>query len=98
MHSILSELEQTQKEFWNVPRVTGMFLHTLACGAKNILEIGTSNGYSGIWLASSGAKLTTIEFWQKRLDLAVENFSRCNLAVNTLQGDALEILSRLKQL
>jgi predicted O-methyltransferase YrrM len=96
MRSTLDELERTQKEFWNVPRVTGMFLHTLARGA-NVLEIGTSNGYSGIWLASAAAKLATIEFWDKRLDLARENFAKCGLEVNTIQGDALEVLRGLDE-
>jgi predicted O-methyltransferase YrrM len=95
--ALLASLEQTQKEFWNIPRVTGMFLHALARGAERILEIGTSNGYSGIWLASAGAKLTTIEFWDKRLDLAKENFAKCGLEVNTLQGDALEVLRGLDE-
>ncbi len=95
MHSILNNLELTQKEFWNVPRVTGMFLNLLARGCGSILEVGTSNGYSGIWLASSGARLTTIEFWDKRLDLAKENFKKCNLDVKTIQGDALEVLQGL---
>ena len=44
---ILAELEKTQKEFWNVPRKTGILLNTFIkmMNAKSALEIGTSNGY-----------------------------------------------------
>ena len=69
---ILSDLEKTQKNFWNISRVTGEFLYTLilASNSQNVLEIGTSNGYSGIWLGKAlektGGHLTTIEFWEKR--------------------------------
>ena len=41
--NILSELEKTQKNFWNISRVTGEFLYTLikAANCQNALEIGT---------------------------------------------------------
>jgi predicted O-methyltransferase YrrM len=101
--SLFTELEHTQKEFWNVSRATGMFLYVLARsqGAKNVLEIGTSNGYSGLWLGSAmketGGKLTTIEFWDKRLSVAKENFAKCGLSgyIEPIQGDALEVLAAL---
>ena len=53
--NIMTELEKTQKEFWNVPRKTGILLNTFIkmMNAKSVLEIGTSNGYSGIWLAKA---------------------------------------------
>jgi predicted O-methyltransferase YrrM len=95
INEVLSGLEQTRRDFWNVPRVTGMFLNLLARQSTNILEIGTSNGYSGIWLASSGTPLTTIEFWEKRRELALANFKQCGLKVNSLQGDALEVIKTL---
>ena len=48
---VFKELEVTQKQFWNVARSTGNFLNMLIKmnGCKSGLEIGTSNGYSGIW-------------------------------------------------
>ena len=48
---VFNELEATQKQFWNVARSTGNFLNMLIKmnGFKSGLEIGTSNGYSGIW-------------------------------------------------
>jgi predicted O-methyltransferase YrrM len=31
------------------------------CGARRILEIGTLTGYSAIWLARTGAQVTTLD-------------------------------------
>ena len=51
----LSELEKTQKEFWNIPRKTGVLINTFIkmMNIQNALEIGTSNGYSGIWIGKA---------------------------------------------
>lgn len=103
---ILQGLEETSKDFWNISRETANFLNMLIkiSKSKNALEIGTSNGYSGIWLASAlketGGKLTTIEFWEKRLSVAKENFIKCNVdtIITTKQGSALDILeSEIKE-
>ncbi len=102
---ILKELEKTQKQFWNISRTTAEFLYNLIVDSKskNVLEIGTSNGYSGIWLAKAlkktGGKLTTIEFYDKRLDIAKENFIKCNVAdiIETKKGDAATILEYLPE-
>ncbi len=97
----LAGLEETQKQFWNIPRVTGglinMFIKMM--NIKNALEIGTSNGYSGLWIAKAlketGGKLTTIEFYEKRQSIAIENFKKCGVmdVVKPLQGDAIETIS-----
>ena len=82
---ILSKLEKTQKSFWNLDRYCANFLHELILmkNAQNVLEIGTSNGYSGIWilkaLENTKGKLTTIEFWEKRQRIARQNFAKLNL-------------------
>ena len=46
---VLASLEETQKSFWNISRVTGEFLYTFirSANCKNVVEVGTSNGYSG---------------------------------------------------
>lgn len=80
---ILSLLEKTRTEFWNLDRECANFLNTLIKinKSKNVLEIGTSNGYSGIWilkaLKETKGKLTTIEFWEKRQSTARKNFAFC---------------------
>ncbi len=82
---ILSSLDKTREDFWNVDNESANFLNLLIkmSNAKNALEIGTSNGYSAIWLAQAlketGGKLTTIEFWDNRLNVAVENFKKARV-------------------
>lgn len=100
---VLKELEKTQKEFWNISRVTAEFLYNMIVdsNSKSVIEVGTSNGYSGIWLGKAlkktGGKLTTIEFYDKRLDVAKENFAKCGVAdvIETRKGDAATILEYL---
>jgi len=100
---ILKNLEKTQKEFWNISRTTAEFLYNFIVDSKSqsVIEVGTSNGYSGIWLGKAlkktGGRLTTIEFYDKRLDIAKENFQKCGVAdiIDTKKGDAATILEYL---
>ena len=101
----LKELEKTQKEFWNIARETANFLNILikASKTKNMLEIGTSNGYSAIWFAlalkETDGKLTTIEFWDKRQSIARENFKICGVddIITPKLGSAFDIMEELYQ-
>lgn len=102
---VLAELEKTQKQFWNVPRKTGVLLNMFIkmMNAKSVLEVGTSNGYSGIWLAKAlketGGKLTTIEYYDKRQSVAIENFKICGVddVVRPLQGSACDVIESLDE-
>ncbi len=102
---VLLSLEKTQKQFWNISRVTAEFLYDLIVDSKSqsVIEVGTSNGYSGIWLAKAlkrtGGRLTTIEFYDKRLDIAKENFKICQVddIIDTKKGDAATILEYLPE-
>ena len=67
---ILSVLEAMRKEgrtYLSVPPEDGRALRLLAeaAGAKTVVEIGTSTGYSGLWfclaLQATGGHLTTFE-------------------------------------
>jgi len=96
----LAELEKTQKDFWNIPRKTGVLINMFIkmMNIQSALEIGTSNGYSGLWIAKAlkqtGGKLTTIEFYDKRQSIAIENFKKCgvNDIIKPLQGSACEVI------
>ena len=63
----------------------GQFLSILVkgCNAKNILEIGTSNGYSTLWLANAveetNGNVTTVELSSERVGEALVNFEKANL-------------------
>jgi len=102
---ILQYLEKDAREN-SVPIIgplCGNVLSLIAtgCHAKNILEIGTATGYSGIWLArvakKNSGKLITIEMDRKRLEIAQKSFSEAGVAdtVKVLQGDTKEIVPKI---
>lgn len=67
----------------------------------NLLEIGTSNGYSTIWLAwatlETGGRVTSIDIDGERLAMAEANLNRVGLRerVTLVRGDATQILASL---
>ncbi len=85
--------------------LVGRLLYNLARSSqtKKVLEIGTAIGYSGIWLGRAVAPLkgtvTTIDKDPKRVKWAEKNISEAELqkVIKVLEGDALEILSTLKE-
>jgi caffeoyl-CoA O-methyltransferase len=87
----------------NVPEVDGETLHDLVLEHKfrHAVEIGTSTGHSGIWiawaLAKTGGKLVTIELDERRHRIALANFREAGLAeyVDARLGDAHEIVPQL---
>ena len=103
--SILDDMDRNQRRgMMNVPIEDGRVLRLLteATGAKHVVEIGTSNGYSGIWfclaLRTTGGKLTTHDIDEGRAALARENFKRAGVdkLVTLVFGDAHETVTRLK--
>src|SRR5262245_37242447 len=86
----------------NITRDTGEFLAVLvhATGARRVLEIGTSNGYSTLWLAEAaktiGGSVTTIEFAEYKVGLAAKNFGRSGLSpfIRLVHEDAGAFLKR----
>ena len=104
--SILEDMDQNQRRgMMNVPQEDGRILRMLteAIGAKHVVEIGTSNGYSGIWfclaLRTTGGKLTTHDIDEGRASLARENFKRAGVdnMVTLVMGDAHETVTRIKE-
>lgn len=101
----LDELEKTADQFWNITPDIGNILNMLIkiAEAKECLEVGMSNGYSAIWfleaLKSIGGHLTSIEFYENRVEMAKSNFEFCGLSdyITVLQGRALDILPTLTQ-
>jgi caffeoyl-CoA O-methyltransferase len=79
---------------------SGRFLYVLALakGVKSIVEVGTSHGYSTLWLASAakvnGGKVVTCDMNVERLGAARANFAEAGLAdvIEILEGDARETL------
>ena len=66
-----------------------------------ILEVGTAIGFSALLMseyAGPQAHITTIEKYEKRIPIAVENFKRAGKAdrITLLEGDAFEMLPQLE--
>ena len=89
----------------NVDTLHGRLLWILteAVNAQRVVEIGTSNGYSALWiclgLKTTGGKLITHEIDPQRASLARENFKRAGVAdlVTVVEGDAHATVTRLKE-
>jgi predicted O-methyltransferase YrrM len=70
-----------------------------ATRARSVLELGTSNGYSTLWLAEAvrehGGRLTSVEIDAGRSAQAAANLERAGLAdaVELRVGDAAEALA-----
>lgn len=70
-------------------------------GAKDVLEIGTSIGYSTVSMAQAirkfNGKVTTIEYDERVAAIAKENFLKIGLdhCIHMEIGDALEVMPRL---
>jgi predicted O-methyltransferase YrrM len=69
---------------------------------RQVLEIGTSNGYSAIWLADAlrhtpDARFVSIERFPEKLARARHNLDRAGLlaAVKLIEGDATDIVRSL---
>ena len=86
----------------------GMFYNILlkSIDAKNILEIGTSVGYSGLWFADAvgskydiGGKIITIDREKFKIDNAVKNFEEAGVRslIKIRDGEARKILHDIKE-
>jgi len=103
----LAALDEMTKGQWhlNVTTREGRVLRQLAeaTGAKRVVEIGTSSGYSTIWLAlavrSTSGKVFTHEIDPKMVRLASENFKKAGVddVISIVEGDAHETVKQHKE-
>jgi predicted O-methyltransferase YrrM len=100
---VIADVGRNQR-YLSVPEEDGRLLRILAesMGAKHVVEIGTSTGYSGLWLllglARGGGRLTTYEIDRGRYDVARDSFERAGVGKYVVQvlGDAHQEVKRLK--
>jgi predicted O-methyltransferase YrrM len=91
-----------QHKMLNITPDTGPFLSILIqnCRARRVLEVGTSNGYSTLWIADALTRtdgvVITVEIQNHKIAKAKENFMRSGLSerIQQVQGDAGEYLKK----
>ncbi len=89
---------------WNVPPEDGRLLYDLILenGYRRVLEVGTSNGYSALWmglaLKQTGGELITIEINEQRAREAELNLKQAGLSevVDVRLNDALDEIPQIK--
>jgi len=89
-----------------IPPETGKFLSILAASAPDgeFLEIGTSAGYSTMWISlacrARGNKVKTFEILEAKIKLAKETFQESKIAdyVELVEGDARDFLQAEKNI
>jgi caffeoyl-CoA O-methyltransferase len=102
--STIDEAVSAGELYANVPAADGKMLRLLAeaVNAKNVIEIGTSTGISGMWfcmaLEKTGGRLTTFEFDPRRAALARAHFKKAGVdrLVTLVEGDAHKNITSLK--
>jgi predicted O-methyltransferase YrrM len=99
LETIEKEKLENNNPCWIITRDTGEFLNKLIRdnNFRKVLEIGTSIGYSGIWMAEAlshtGGKLYTVESHNGRFKTAEQNISNAGLTayVQQLKGHAPDV-------
>jgi predicted O-methyltransferase YrrM len=100
----LQSAVQAGELYANVPDSDGRMLRliTEALNAKTVVEIGTSTGLSGLWLAMAldrtAGHLTTFEIDPARAATARNHFRQAGVdqLITIVEGDAHQTLTRLK--
>ncbi len=102
--SVLDQMRSSGDVYLEVPVSDGRMLRLMAeaIGAKEALEIGTSTGYSGLWLClalqKTGGRLTTFEIDAGRAADARRHFKEAGVdqIVTVVEGDAHQKLKERK--
>lgn len=89
-----------------IPPETGKFIALLAATAPEgkFIEIGTSAGYSTLWLSLAGrergCKITTFEILEEKVRLAEVTFRLAGVedTVELIAGDALDYLADIQNI
>jgi predicted O-methyltransferase YrrM len=103
---LIEELDflRTRSDAWQIPRVEGEMLHQLALsiGAKKIVEVGTSYGFSGLFwgaaLSRTGGVLHTIDADARKFKMLSEVFQKAGLRdiIVSHHGDARFVLEAIE--
>jgi caffeoyl-CoA O-methyltransferase len=102
--SVIDRVSRAGEVYLEVPADTGRVLRLLAeaSNAKQVVEVGTSTGYSGLWfclaLQATGGKLATFEIDAGRAAAARRHFEQAGVdnIVTVVEGDAHANVKQLK--
>lgn len=94
------------KRLRQIPPETGKFISILAASAPegDFIEIGTSAGYSTLWIALVckliGTKIITFELLEDKIKLAKETFYQTDMEdyIELIEGDARKYLKNYKNI
>lgn len=92
-------------EAWQIPASSAMLLRflVLATKSKTIFELGTSIGFSTMWLAlgakETGGRVYTTEIFAPKAELAKKNFKAAGISeqIELIERDITEVLKSWKQ-
>ena len=97
----------SEKRLNCISKNIGMFYNIMlkSIHAKNILEIGMSVGYSGLWFADAimsnnqDGQIITIDREQFKIDSATRNFEEAGVSslIKIREGEARKILHEMKE-
>jgi len=97
----------SEKRLNCISKNIGMFYNIMlnSIHAKNILEIGMSVGYSGLWFADAimsntqDGQIITIDREQFKIDTATRNFEEAGVSslIKIREGEARKILREIKE-
>ncbi len=98
----IRNLEEKIVKLWSVPRITGQLLKSfvIATGAKTILELGCSAGYSTLWLTQgaiiTGGHVYTTEILPDKILLATKHFKAAEVEeyITLYQQDIMQTLTQ----
>jgi len=104
LDKLMAEMDAKGPQMLSVPKKDGQFLNLMvkATRARNVLEVGTSQGYSAIWislgLAETDGHMTTIDIDPGKVRLAEANLAKAGLAhyVTFKEGDAHQVVPTLE--
>ena len=100
---VLQEMRREGRIHLEVPEADGRMLRVLAeaIDAQQVVEVGTSTGYSALWMAmalrNTGGRLTTFEIDPGRAAQARQHFQQAGVddIVTVVEGNAHETLTRI---
>ncbi|MCY3410992.1 MAG: class I SAM-dependent methyltransferase [Candidatus Heimdallarchaeota archaeon] len=89
-----------EKRLRQIPPETGKFIAMILATAPEgkVVEIGTSAGYSTLWLSLSGRRIHTCELDERKIKMAERSFTGLEEQIILEKGDALIMIDKLNDI